>query len=230
MTPLIFEAAARGAKHSDAQFLALLYAGGGLHKALVFAASLVVVASLWKMFEKAGRPGWLALIPIVQLVVLLKIVGRPAWWVILYAIPVINAVLALLMAFDVAKAYGKDWTYALGLIFLPVIVFPILGFGSAEHGETARSGQAREFGVSVAAAMRTSGGMQQLQQQQQMAQQQQQRGVHVLGSNNGMSNAERLRQQMAAARIPASVSQQPLSAPPQSGAGGPIRGYRPKAS
>ena len=48
---------------------------------LIYLAVLVLmVASMWKIFDKAGQPGWAALIPIYNVIVLLQIVGRPVWW------------------------------------------------------------------------------------------------------------------------------------------------------
>ena len=57
----------------------------GLFMGLVWLALIVLVlAGWWKMFEKAGQPGWAAIIPIYNLYILLKIAGRPGWWLILF--------------------------------------------------------------------------------------------------------------------------------------------------
>lgn len=94
---------------------------------------LVFVAGLWKMFTKAGQPGWAAIVPIYNLVVLLQIVGRPIWWVILLLIPVVNIVISIILWLDTAKSYGRGIGTALGLIFLTPIFVCILGFGSAQY-------------------------------------------------------------------------------------------------
>jgi len=95
--------------------------------------AVLVIASMWKLFTKAGKPGWAAIIPIYNIIVLLEIIGRPVWWVILFFIPFVNFVMWIIVALDLAKSFGKDVAYALGLIFLSPIFLPILGFGSAMY-------------------------------------------------------------------------------------------------
>jgi Family of unknown function (DUF5684) len=97
------------------------------------AVLLLLVASLWKVFTKAGEPGWAAIVPIYNLIVLLKIAGKPAWWFLLMLIPVVNFVIAIVMAISLAKNFGKGTGFALGLIFLSPIFYPILGFGNARY-------------------------------------------------------------------------------------------------
>jgi len=101
---------------------------------LVWLALLVLmIAALWKIFVKAGEPGWAAIIPVYNLVVMLKIVGRPVWWIVLFLIPFVNLVMGFIVAFDLAKVFGKGAGFALGMIFLFPIFYPILGFGSAKY-------------------------------------------------------------------------------------------------
>jgi len=84
----------------------------------------------WKIFEKAGKPGWAAIIPIYNVIVLLEVVGRPLWWVILLFIPIVNLVVGFIIALDLSKSFGHDVAFALGLFFLGFIFYPILAFGS----------------------------------------------------------------------------------------------------
>jgi hypothetical protein len=100
---------------------------------------LVMMAGMWKMFIKANKPGWAAIVPIYNIIVLLEIVGRPAWWVVLYIIPVANLVATIMVSIDVAKAYGKGTGTAIGLIFLPYIFYPMLGFGKAQYQGSANT-------------------------------------------------------------------------------------------
>ena len=107
---------------------------GGLLFSLVWIAIVVaVIVGGWKMFAKAGKPGWAFIVPIYNLIVLLEITGRPIWWVVLYLIPVVNLIVAIIVTIDLAKSFGKDVIFALGLIFLGFIFVPILGFGDAEY-------------------------------------------------------------------------------------------------
>lgn len=98
-----------------------------------FLVAVLIVVAMWKVFTKAGKPGWAAIIPIYNIIVLLEIVGRPLWWIVLYLIPFVNFVVSIIVAIDVAKAFGKDTAFGIGLAFLSPIFYPILGFGSARY-------------------------------------------------------------------------------------------------
>jgi hypothetical protein len=94
---------------------------------------ILLIAAMWKVFSKAGQPGWAVLIPIFNLYILCKVAGRPGWWLILMLIPFVNFIIAIILNVDVAKKFGNGVGFALGLIFLPFIFWPILGFGSAQY-------------------------------------------------------------------------------------------------
>ena len=64
---------------------------------------------------------------------LLKIVGRPGWWFVLCLIPFVNAIILILVSIDLAKSFGKGAGFGLGLAFLGVVFYPMLGFGSAQY-------------------------------------------------------------------------------------------------
>ena len=91
------------------------------------------VVSLWTIFQKAGRPGWAAIVPFYNAYIMLKIVGRPGWWLLLYLIPLVNIVVHLLVSLELARSFEKGTGFGLGLFFLPIIFLPILGFGSARY-------------------------------------------------------------------------------------------------
>jgi hypothetical protein len=94
---------------------------------------VLIVASLWKIFSKAGQPGWAAIIPIYNVYVMCKVAGRPGWWLLLMLIPVVNLIIAIILNVDIAKRFGKGVGFAIGMIFLPFIFWPILAFGSAQY-------------------------------------------------------------------------------------------------
>ena len=101
---------------------------------VVWAVLLVlVIAGMWKVFVKAGEPGWAAIIPIYNFLVLLKIAGKPMWWFLLMLIPFVNLIIAIMVMVSLARNFGKGTGFALGLIFLPPIFYPILGFGDARY-------------------------------------------------------------------------------------------------
>jgi len=97
---------------------------------------ILMVAAMWKMFGKAGQPGWAAIIPIFNTYVLCKVAGRPGWWLILLLIPFVNLIIWIILCIDIAKHFGKGAGFGIGLLLLPFIFFPILGFGSAQYQGT----------------------------------------------------------------------------------------------
>jgi hypothetical protein len=109
--------------------------GGGSPAGLIVGLliAVIVIAGMWKIFTKAGQPGWACLIPIYNIYVLCQIVGRPGWWVILMFIPFVNFIIGIILCIDLAKSFGKGVGFGLGLIFLSFIFYPILGFGSAQY-------------------------------------------------------------------------------------------------
>ncbi|MFY0600548.1 MAG: hypothetical protein JXR03_12825 [Cyclobacteriaceae bacterium] len=101
--------------------------GGVIYLAII----IVTIAGMWKTYEKAGKPGWTSIIPIYGTIVMLEIVGKPAWWVILILfLPFIFFIWTYNL---LSKSFGNGVGFTLGLIFLPMIFFPILGFGSAKY-------------------------------------------------------------------------------------------------
>jgi hypothetical protein len=108
--------------------------GGGLIGSLIYLAVLVlVIAGGWKVFVKAGKPGWAVIVPIYNMIVALEIVGKPLWWIILFFIPIVNFVVGILISIELAKAFGKSVGFGIGLAFLGFIFVPILGFGDAKY-------------------------------------------------------------------------------------------------
>ena len=94
---------------------------------------LWMLITVWIVFRKAGQPGWLAIIPIANTFVMCKVGQKPGWWFVLFIIPIVNIVIAILVYDGVAKGFGKSSGFTVGLIFLPFIFFPILAFGSARY-------------------------------------------------------------------------------------------------
>ena len=97
----------------------------------------LLIASSWKVFTKAGQPGWASLIPIYNTVVLLEITEKPTWWFILFLIPGVNLIVSIVLTFALATAFNKSAMFGVGLLFLGIIFFPILAFGDAEYRGTA---------------------------------------------------------------------------------------------
>lgn len=109
----------------------------GIFLLLAIALYLVPAAGMWKAFKKADQPGWGAFVPLLNLFYLVEIADKPTWWVALPFVPVIGWLLLLTLFVDVGKQFGKGPGTGLGLVFLPFVFWPLLGFGDAKyHGDT----------------------------------------------------------------------------------------------
>lgn len=101
---------------------------------IVYLAVFVLyIAAQWAIFAKAGKPGWAAIIPIYSTIVLLQTVGRPLWWFIMLLIPFVNIIFGIIVLNDLSKSFGHKVGFTLGLLFLSIIFFPILGFGGSKY-------------------------------------------------------------------------------------------------
>jgi hypothetical protein len=120
--------------------------GGGAIGAVMglvwLAVAILFIAGSWKVFVKAGKPGWGVLIPIYNVFLFLDIAGRPAWWFLLLLIPVVSLIVCIVLAMDVARKFGKSGGFAIGLVILPFIFYPVLGFGSAQYEGGGGGGEA----------------------------------------------------------------------------------------
>jgi hypothetical protein len=111
--------------------------GAGFVLLIQLAVMILMIAAVWKVFTKAGEPGWAAIVPIYNIIVMLKIAGKPLWWVLLFLVPIVNLVIAIIAMAALAARFGKGAGYVVGLILLPFIFWPMLGFGSAEYSPSA---------------------------------------------------------------------------------------------
>lgn len=100
---------------------------------LYVAIAVLLIVSMWRVFTKAGKPGWAAIIPIYNMVVLLEITGKPIWWIVLFLLPIVNMVVSIIVTVELADRFGQSGGFAVGLILLPFIFYPILAFGSATY-------------------------------------------------------------------------------------------------
>jgi hypothetical protein len=101
--------------------------------AIAFIPIIAMLAGMWKVFEKAGQPGWAAIVPIYNMYVLNEIAGKDVMWFILCLVPCVQIVAQIVICMDLAKNFGKDPAYGVGLALLGFIFFPILGFSDAQY-------------------------------------------------------------------------------------------------
>src|SRR5262249_37411749 len=95
---------------------------------------VLAIAGMWKTFEKAGQPGWAAIVPFYNWYVLTtKIARKEILWFVLVFIPLVNLVAIIIVSVEVAKKFGRGAGFGVGLAFLSFIFYPILGFGDAQY-------------------------------------------------------------------------------------------------
>lgn len=91
---------------------------------------VVMIVGMWKLFTKAGRPGWASIVPIYNTYLLCKIAGRPGWWLVLMFLPLVNIAVLLILSLDLAKAFGRSAAFGvIALWIFPYIGYLMLGFG-----------------------------------------------------------------------------------------------------
>lgn len=123
---------------ADGSAMAAFAAMMGVFFIPIIIVAVVSIIALWKMFDKAGKPGWAAIIPIYNMWVLAEMAGKPGWWALLVLVPFVGPliwfILSLIIAMDLAKAFGKDSTFGVIALWLFSIVgYLILAFGSAKY-------------------------------------------------------------------------------------------------
>jgi hypothetical protein len=100
---------------------------------VMVAFTVMMAATVWKIFTKAGEPGWKSLVPVYGAVVFMRIVGRPWWMTLLLAIPIFNLFPYIMLCIDLARAFGRGGGFAGGLTFAPPVFLMILAFGDAKY-------------------------------------------------------------------------------------------------
>ena len=99
--------------------------------AIIF--GILVIIGMWKVFTKAGEPGWMSLIPFLNTYKLYKIAWGNGWLFLLGLIPIVNIVVYIMVSIKMARAFGMGTGFAVGLILLPSIFYLILGFGDSVY-------------------------------------------------------------------------------------------------
>jgi hypothetical protein len=113
---------------------------GMLYVFIAFYVAVIIfmIVVYWKIFEKAGQPGWASIVPFYNTYVLIvNILEMPPIWFWLLLVPCANIVVLIILAFMIpfklAEKFGKDVGFAIGLLLLGIIFLPILAFGDARY-------------------------------------------------------------------------------------------------
>ena len=96
--------------------------------------SIFMLITIWKLFQKAGQPGWAAIIPIYNIVVMFRVI-KMDWWhiLIMLFVPFAALVYSFIIPFKLAQVFGKSAGFGVLAIFLPIIAYPIMAFGDAQY-------------------------------------------------------------------------------------------------
>lgn len=97
----------------------------------------LMIASIWTIFTKSGKPGWAAIVPIYNIIVMLEIAKKPMWWILLFLVPIANIVVAVMMWNEIVKSFGRTSAFTVGLILLAPVFLPMLAFGSGNPSANA---------------------------------------------------------------------------------------------
>ena len=102
---------------------------------IIFGVAIFIleIVALWFTLEKAGEPGWAAIIPVYNWLEVIKIAGKPWWFILLFLIPVVNVVVYIVVLHGVSKNFGKGGWFTVGLFFFRFIFLAILGFGNSTY-------------------------------------------------------------------------------------------------
>jgi hypothetical protein len=107
--------------------------GGGASNISVSIGGILAVIGMWKVFAKAGKPGWAAIIPIYNIYTVLLLIGKPWYWLLFMLIPLVNLVFLFIISFELAEHFGKSKLFGVGLVLLAPIFYLILGFDESKY-------------------------------------------------------------------------------------------------
>ena len=113
-----------------------LLASFGTMMLISSAVGLVMLISMWKVFKKAGKPGWASIIPIYNIYTMIQIAKLPTYYLLLFMIPIANIYAMFKIYIELAHKFNKSTGFGVGLIFLSVIFFPMLAFGDATYEDS----------------------------------------------------------------------------------------------
>ena len=107
----------------------------GTYAILVLVIAVIMIVANWKIYTKAGKPGWASIVPFYNMYVMYEIAGMNGWMFLLTFIPIVNIVIQIMLYLNLAKKFGKSTGFAIGLILLNPIFLLLLAFGHAEYNK-----------------------------------------------------------------------------------------------
>lgn len=105
----------------------------GAYWLFIMLLSVLMLVAMWKVYVKAGQPGWACLVPIYNIVVMCNIAKVSPWIILAMLIPFVNFIVMIYLYFKLAESFGKGFGFTVGMILLPFVFWPILAFGDAEY-------------------------------------------------------------------------------------------------
>ena len=108
-------------------------AAAGILVIIYLAVIIFYLAAMWRIYTKARQPGWAAIIPIYNIIVLLKIAEMPVWYILFLLIPFVNIIFGIILWVEILKRFGKPGWHVILILFFSFIYIPVLAFGSAQY-------------------------------------------------------------------------------------------------
>lgn len=100
---------------------------------LSIVATVILIVANWKIFTKAGKPGWAILVPIYNIIVMMQVIKKPLWWIIMLFIPFVNIYFGIRIMYNLVIKFGQPGWHVILAIALGVIYYPYLAFSKAEY-------------------------------------------------------------------------------------------------
>ena len=108
--------------------------GLGIFGIIMFIFGVFLIIGMWKLYKKAGKPGWASIVPVYNIIVLIEIAGLPMWYLALFLVPLVNIYAMFKIYIEIAHKFGKSTGFGVGMFFFSPIFIPILAFSSANYG------------------------------------------------------------------------------------------------
>lgn len=105
----------------------------GIYGIVCLACVILLIVADWKIFTKAGEPGWASIVPFYGNYIAFKIAFGNGWLFLLCLVPVVNVIISIILCFKLAQVFGHGVGFGFGLLFLSPIFLMILAFDSSEY-------------------------------------------------------------------------------------------------
>ena len=133
LAAVLFSVAGGSAFAQQSSGSAAAAGAAGISTLVSLAIAILEVVAIWRLFSRAGQPGWASIIPIYNTIVMLHVTGKSGWWLLGLFVPLLNIFVYCRMMVNMAQVFGRGVGFGIGNIFLPFIFLPILAFSNSPY-------------------------------------------------------------------------------------------------